>query len=82
VFGDCVTAGGQNLYVRVIKTPVHDGQGQIVGTQGIFWDVSDRKHLEDALARTAAELARARERLGKVEAGGWDEPEAWPRPPV
>jgi PAS domain S-box-containing protein len=82
VIEEHVTAGGRKLYVQVIKTPVHDGQGQVVGTQGIFWDVSDRKHLEDALSRTAAELARARELLGKVEAGGWEEPEVWPRPPV
>jgi eukaryotic-like serine/threonine-protein kinase len=61
-----VTTEGQKLYVQVIKSPVHDGQGQIVGTQGIFWDVSDRKHLEEALERTAAELAEAQERLREV----------------
>src|SRR5262249_31718337 len=77
-----VTGGGQKLYVQVIKSPVYDGQGQIVGTQGIFWDVSDRKHLQEALTRTVAELERARELLGKVEASGRDEPEAWPWPPV
>jgi PAS domain S-box-containing protein len=77
-----VTAGGRKLYVQVIKTPVHDGQGQIVGTQGIFWDVSDRKHLEEALERMAAELAVARERLREVEANGPDGSEVEPGPPI
>jgi PAS domain S-box-containing protein len=75
-----LTAGGEKLYVRVVKLPVYDGQGRIVGTQGIFWDVADRKCLEDALARMANQLAEAREQLRRVEAGGRDGPEAAPRP--
>jgi eukaryotic-like serine/threonine-protein kinase len=51
------TADRETLHVQILKLPVHDGQGRIVGTQGIFWDVSDQKRLEDALTRTAAELA-------------------------
>jgi len=36
-------------FVEVIKTPVRDGHGQIVGTQGILWDMSDWKRAEEAL---------------------------------
>jgi PAS domain S-box-containing protein len=75
-----LTVEGKKLYVRVIKSPVHDGQGQIVGTQAIFWDVSDLKHLEEALQRTAAELAEARQRLREVEASGRDTSEVRPGP--
>jgi PAS domain S-box-containing protein len=53
-----LTAQGESLHVRTIKLPIDDGQGRIVGTQGIFWDMSDRKRVEEALARTAAELAQ------------------------
>ncbi len=76
-----LTAGGEKLYVQVIKSPVRDGQGQIMGTQGIFWDVSDRKHLEESLERMAAELALARQPLRKVELSGRDPSEAVPAPP-
>jgi PAS domain S-box-containing protein len=33
---------GQKLYVQVFKAPVFDEQGKIVGSQGMFWDVTAR----------------------------------------
>ena len=42
--------GGEKLFVHVIKTPLYDALGQVVGTQGIFWDVTQRKKTEEALA--------------------------------
>jgi len=57
------TAKGETLHVQVFKLPVHDGQGRIVGTQGIFWDASDRKRLEEALAKTSAELAEIKQQF-------------------
>ncbi len=47
------TADGTTLRVQLLKLPVHDGQGRIVGTQGIFWDVSDRNQLDEALTSTS-----------------------------
>jgi PAS domain S-box-containing protein len=32
--------------VEVIKIPIHDPRGEIVGTQGIFWDISAWKRAE------------------------------------
>lgn len=49
-------ATNQNLYVEVVKHPVKDATGNIVGMQIIFWDVTDRKRAEKALARQATEL--------------------------
>ncbi len=37
------------IYVQVIKTPVHDATGSIVGAQAVFWDVTERKVMEDQL---------------------------------
>ncbi|MHB8521710.1 MAG: PAS domain-containing protein [Limisphaerales bacterium] len=39
-----------NIYVHVIKTPIYDFNGQIIGIQGIFWDVTAHKRVEEALA--------------------------------
>jgi PAS domain S-box-containing protein len=55
--------GDQRLYVHVLKAPVRDAKGVIVGTQVIFWDVTARKLAEEALGKTAAELARSNKEL-------------------
>jgi PAS domain S-box-containing protein len=41
--------GGETRYVYVIKSPVRDAKGQVIGVQGIFWDVTERKRAEIAL---------------------------------
>lgn len=43
---------GGTIYVQVVKTPVYDAQGNIVGIQGIFWDVTERKRAEEILAES------------------------------
>ncbi len=45
-----VTPDGTVHWVEVIKTPLRDASGAIVGIQGIYWDVTERKRLQDALA--------------------------------
>lgn len=42
-------ADGKRICVEVIKSPVYDARGQIVGTQCIFWDITERKRLEEQL---------------------------------
>ena len=40
--------GGEQFWVHTIKTPVRDDTGQVVGIQGIFWDVTDeRRRVEE-----------------------------------
>src|SRR5262249_56960423 len=45
-----VLPDGKKIYVQVIKTPIRDGHGNIIGTQGMFWDVTERKRAEEAVA--------------------------------
>lgn len=40
---------GETRYVQVMKAPVRDASGEIVGVQVIFWDVTERKQAESAL---------------------------------
>ena len=44
------TPTGEKNYVHVIKAPIFDAQGQVVGTQGIFWDVTERIKTQEALS--------------------------------
>ncbi|MDP2898970.1 MAG: PAS domain-containing protein [bacterium] len=41
----------ETIYVQVFKTPVWNSRGEVIGTQGLFWDVTERKRTEDALAQ-------------------------------
>ena len=55
--------GGEKEHVQVVKSPVFDAQGRIIGTQGIFWDVTARVRAEEKLKKAHADLARSREDL-------------------
>lgn len=58
-----VTPAGDKLYVHVLKAPVWDAAGKVVGVQVIFWDVTARKVAEEKLQQTLAELARSNREL-------------------
>jgi two-component system sensor histidine kinase/response regulator len=40
---------GSILYVRVLKTPLYDPRGAVIGIQGIFWDETERYKAKEAL---------------------------------
>ncbi|HEY8994020.1 MAG TPA: PAS domain S-box protein [Lacunisphaera sp.] len=40
---------GEHTWIQILKVPVIDADGQVTGTQGMFWDVTERKQLEQAL---------------------------------
>ncbi len=42
---------GKSSYFEVWKVPVYDGSGNVVETQAIFWDVTERVETREALAR-------------------------------
>jgi PAS domain S-box-containing protein len=51
--------GGELRFVQVMKSPVCDASGKIVGTQAVFWDVTARERAEEQReqAKQAAEAA-------------------------
>jgi len=51
-----VTPRGDALYVQVMKTPLLDPDGEPLGVQGIFWDVTERVRAEERLRETNVEL--------------------------
>ncbi len=51
-----VSADGRARFVHVMKTPVHDAQGSCIGIQGIFYDVTEERRKEEALAESEARL--------------------------
>ena len=43
------TRDEETIFVEVLKGPVFNADGQVTGTQTMFWDVTDRKKAEEAL---------------------------------
>lgn len=50
-------------YHHVIKTPLRDETGKVIGLQGMVWDITEKIRAEEQIRRTTAELARSREEL-------------------
>ncbi len=48
------TPEGQWQYAHIIKAPVIDSHGDVVGVQGVFWDETDRKRAEEELKTSEA----------------------------
>lgn len=55
------TEQGERCHVEVLKAPVRDRQGKIIGIQGMFWDVSERIRAEQAMLEAKEIAERANE---------------------
>ena len=40
---------GRKQFVHVVKIPVFNPEGKVIGTQGVFFDITERKRMEEAL---------------------------------
>ncbi|MBF2094056.1 MAG: PAS domain S-box protein [Synechococcales cyanobacterium K44_A2020_017] len=52
----CPLPQGGLSYVQVLKSPLRDADGQIIGIQSLCWNVTDRVLLEQALQASEAKL--------------------------
>ncbi len=43
---------GQEVFVQTAKTPLKDEKGNMIGILGIFWDITERKQIEEALRQS------------------------------
>ena len=47
---------GQEIWVQTLKTPIKDKKGTITGLLGIFWEITERKRMEEALLKARDQL--------------------------
>ena len=55
--------GRDKIYVQVVKTPLYGADGQILGLQGIFWDITQQRMAEEKIRRVNALLTQSRKEL-------------------
>ena len=46
----------QEIWVQTLKTPIKDKKGNITGLLGIFWEITERKRMEEALLKAHDQL--------------------------
>ncbi len=63
-----VSPSGEKIYVHVVKVPIYDPNGQKLGTQCIFWDITEHKRSQERLQTANAELARSEAALRRSHA--------------
>jgi sigma-B regulation protein RsbU (phosphoserine phosphatase) len=52
--------GGTKIFVQVVKTPIYEADGKIIGLQAIFWDITQQRMAEQEIRRANAALAQSR----------------------
>ncbi len=60
-----IAPDGGTGYVSVLKVPLRDSNQEVIGMQGIFWDVTPRMRAEEAL-RQAKHLAEENEKRTRL----------------
>src|SRR5439155_17783629 len=46
--------GQDKIYVQVLKTPLCDATGRTIGVQGMFWDITKERQMEEHLRNSEA----------------------------
>jgi diguanylate cyclase (GGDEF)-like protein/PAS domain S-box-containing protein len=59
--------GGETVVVQSIKAPIYDGAGRVNGIQISFWDITERKRMEDALSLANEELHQQMAEIEKLQ---------------
>jgi signal transduction histidine kinase len=57
---------GKETWVNTIKTPVKNATGEIVGVLGVFWDITERKRLEEKLHQYTMQLEQKSRDLEQI----------------
>ena len=54
---------GERGYLQVIKMPIFNAEGDVVGLQGMFWDITAQRMAAERIRKANTELARSRKEL-------------------
>lgn len=54
---------GRQLTVQMIKAPIKNNEGEVVGVFGIFWDVTEKKIAQEKLRAAYEELKKTQDQL-------------------
>jgi two-component system, cell cycle sensor histidine kinase and response regulator CckA len=61
---------GVPVWLETVRTPIFNGQGELVGSTGIARDITERRHAEEELRFTRYTVERSRDGICWIERGG------------
>jgi PAS domain S-box-containing protein len=64
---ECPIGARGRICVRMINSPLFDSSGRPIGVQGIFWEVTERKHAGKELESVHRQLIEAARQVGMAE---------------
>ncbi|MBI5550308.1 MAG: PAS domain-containing protein [Desulfobacterales bacterium] len=59
---------GREIIINTVKTPVKAENGEVIGVLGIFWDITDKKRIEDELRKYERIVATSKDLMAMVGA--------------
>lgn len=65
-FEENYVMGGQVFFVDTIKTPTRDAEGNVTGLLGVFWDITQRKEIEEKLRESERRFRELAELLPQI----------------
>lgn len=64
------SASGESIFVQTLKSPLRNADGEVVGVQGMFWDVTEEKRIEEARFRLAIIVESSRDAIVTTDLEG------------
>lgn len=58
---------GKKVIIQTVKAPIRDAENNITGILGIFWDITDRKKLEQTLIQYQRTLKALASQISSIE---------------
>jgi two-component system sensor histidine kinase/response regulator len=54
-----IKPGGERKWIHIIKVPIIDGDDRVIGTQGMYWDITEAKLAEEQIRKLSTAVEQS-----------------------
>jgi PAS domain S-box-containing protein len=66
IIEDLQLPDGSVAHLQTVKSPLYDAQGKVIGAQGIFWDITEKIRVQNALRTSESNFRTLAENLPDI----------------